>query len=197
MASTIQDSTGDGRVQRGARNRKAIAEALFELVEAGDLVPTAEKVAQRAGVGTRTVFRHFEDMDSLFAELHVLLEREIRPLVDSPVPEGDLNERASALARRRAQLFERISPFKRASQIQKWRSSFLQKGQNEMVRRLRADLMKAIPELEGAPESLREAVDLLTSFEAWDRLRCEQRLGRDRAEAVVHEGLVALLASLA
>jgi AcrR family transcriptional regulator len=189
------EPAGDGRVQRGARNREAIVEALFQLVEAGDLVPTAERVAARAGVGTRTVFRHFEDMDRLFAEVHALLEREVQPLLASRVPDGGLEQRITALVRRRAQLFERISPFKRSSQTQRWRSPFLQQGHNEMVRRLRTDLIKAIPELTDASEALRDGMELVTSFEAWDRLRCEQRLGRERAEAVVQAAVLALLAS--
>jgi AcrR family transcriptional regulator len=51
-------------VQRGARNRAAIVAALLELVGEGELEPTAEQVAERACVGTRTVFRHFADMES-------------------------------------------------------------------------------------------------------------------------------------
>ena len=38
----------DGRVQRGARNRERILDALLELVRAGELLPTAEQVAARA-----------------------------------------------------------------------------------------------------------------------------------------------------
>ena len=39
-----------------------------------------------------------------------------------------------------------------------------------------------------------EALDLVASMEAWDRLRCEQRLGRDRAARVMEAALRALLA---
>ena len=191
-----QGRAEDGRVQRGARNRQAIVSALFELLESGDLQPTAERVAQRAGVGTRTVFRHFEDMDRLFAEVHDRVRRDVIPLLVAPVPDGDLEERATALVRRRAQLFERISPFKRSAQGQRWRSEFLRRGQDEMVRQLRSDLLRFLPELADASEPVRNSVELITSFEGWDRLRSEQRLGRDRAEAVVRAGVLALLESL-
>ena len=33
----------------------------------------------------------------------------------------------------------------------------------------------------------------MTSFEAWDRLRTEQRLGRERAQAAVERAVLALL----
>ena len=53
----------DGRVLRGARTRERIVDAVFELVSEGTVRPTAEEVASRAGVGIRTVFRHFDDME--------------------------------------------------------------------------------------------------------------------------------------
>src|SRR5262249_35992701 len=59
----------DGRQRRSERSRGAIVQALFELTRAGELEPTAQQVAARARVGIRSVFRHFADMDSLYAEL--------------------------------------------------------------------------------------------------------------------------------
>ena len=52
----------DGRRQRSARSRAAIIEASFELMQEGVLAPTAQQIAERAGVGIRSFFRHFEDM---------------------------------------------------------------------------------------------------------------------------------------
>ena len=40
---------------------------------AGALVPTAQQIADRAGVGIRSFFRHFADMDSLFLAADELL----------------------------------------------------------------------------------------------------------------------------
>ena len=47
-------SSTDGRLQRSERSRELIAEALYELMGEGDLGPSAQKVADRAGVGIRT-----------------------------------------------------------------------------------------------------------------------------------------------
>jgi len=66
-----------------------------------------------------------------------------------------------------------------------------------MVRQLRADLLAWLPELESADADLVEALDLAASFEAWDRLRCEQRLGRLRARAAMERAVLALLRDLA
>ena len=186
----------DGRIERGARNREAILDALFGLVREGELMPTAEQVAERAGVGTRTVFRHFDDMERLHAEMSARLEREVLPLVDVPPPKGDVEARLRALVRQRAEIFERIAPFKRSGDLQRWRSSVLQRAHADMVRRLRGALLRDLPELEGAPAPLVEALDLVTSYEAWNRLRSDQRLGRERAQASVERVALALIASL-
>ncbi|WP_158595822.1 hypothetical protein [Oleomonas cavernae] len=76
----------DGRRQRAVDNRRRIVEAMLALVRAGDVAPGAEAVAAKAGVGLRTVFRLFEDMDSLYREIHSILYAELAPLVATPCP---------------------------------------------------------------------------------------------------------------
>ena len=59
----------DGRRRRARNNRQRIVAAMIELIGEGHITPGAEDVAARAGVGLRTVFRHFNDMESLYAAL--------------------------------------------------------------------------------------------------------------------------------
>lgn len=186
----------DGRARRSDRSRRAIVEALFALVGEGVLLPTAQQVADRAGVGIRSVFRHFEDMDSLYAELGSRIRAAIAPLTEAPIPAGDLEQRARELVRRRVDLFERIAPYKRAADLQRRSSPFLREGHRGIVRELRAALLRLLPELERGPSELAEALDLAASFEAWDRLRSEQRLGPARARAVMERIVLALVGEL-
>ena len=55
----------DGRRLRSERSVRAIIEAALALQAEGMLVPTAQQISDRAGVGIRSFFRHFEDMESL------------------------------------------------------------------------------------------------------------------------------------
>lgn len=183
----------DGRVRRGARSRQTIVEALLELVGGGSLQPTAQQVADRAGVGIRTVFRHFSEMESLHQSMAVRLEGEVRPLLAAAPPDGSLEERTRGLVRQRATFFERIAPYKRSANLLRWRSRFLQERHLYLLRGLRADLLQWLPELEGAPEDLVEAVDLATSFEAWDRLRGDRHLSVKVAIAAMERTVRALL----
>ena len=183
----------DGRVRRGERSRDAIVQALFELIGAGAITQTAQQVAERAGVGLRSVFRHFRDMESLFAEVDARLLREVKPFASEPPVSGPLARRVVELAARRAQLFERIAPYKRAGNAQRAASPFLRARHAELVRRLRAALWLWLPELEHAPAEVAAAIELVSSFEAWDRLRGDQRLSRERAEATLARAVLALI----
>ena len=171
-------------------------QALLALVGEGVLRPTAEQVAEHAGVGTRTVFRHFADMEGLHAEMSERIRREVAPLFDGPPTTGSIAERARALVRARAAAFERIANFKRSGNLQRLDSVVGRRQQALMPRLERENLLAALPELERAAEPLREAVDMATSFEAWDRLRVDQRLGRERAESVMEHAVLALLRPL-
>ncbi|MEE8556769.1 MAG: TetR family transcriptional regulator [Myxococcota bacterium] len=196
MNSRTLPAQMDGRRMRSARSRESIVHALFELVGEGRLQPTAQQVAERAGVDIRTVFRHFSDMDTLFVEMDQRLRDEVRPLLDDVPADGTLEDRAAALVARRVEIFERITPYKRSANLQRRRSVFLQREHRDHVRMMRVDLMRWLPELSDAPEDLVEALDQVTSFEAWDRLREEQRLATRRALSAMERSVVALVRGL-
>lgn len=189
-------SASDGRQRRSARSREAIVQALFELIGSGVLRPTALQVAESAGVGIRSVFRHFADMEGLFAEMDARLQAEALPILRAEPMEGPLDRRTSGLVDRRAAFFERIAPYKRSGNLQRWRSEYLRERHSVLVRALRADLMRWLPELRRAPIDLVEGLDLVLSFEAWDRLRMDQRLGRERARDALVRTVRALVADL-
>ena len=62
MSESTISTVPDGRRLRSERSRQAIIDAMMELIGEGNLVPTAQQASERAGVGIRTVFRHFSDM---------------------------------------------------------------------------------------------------------------------------------------
>ncbi len=171
-------------------------QALLALVGEGVLRPTAEQVAERAGVGIRTVFRHFSDMEGLFVAMDAHLVEEALPILQGGERRGGLSERARALAARRAAFFEHIGPYKRSGTQERWRSPFLQKQNRGFVRVLEADLRDWLPELAGAPSELADALEMMLSFEAWDRLRTDQRLGPARTVAALEHAVLALVAEL-
>jgi len=189
--------TADGRVLRTERSRAKMVKALFDLVGEGNLQPTAQQVAERAGVGIRTVFRHFSEMDSLFAEVDAMLRDQIASAFLDCTVDGGLVERATALVRQRSAVYERFAPYLRATRLYRRRSGFLDRQFATFVKRQRSHLLAQLPELEQAPRELVDAIEMVTSFEAWDRLRADQRLGAARATAAVERAVGVLVGDLA
>jgi hypothetical protein len=136
-------------------------------------------------------------MESLFVEMNSRLEREVRPVLEGPAIVGPVEERVRQLVARRARIFERIGPFRRAANAQRVRSTLFQERSAELDREMRAQLRQVLGNelADRADDECFELLDLLTSFEAWDRLRNGQRLGRDRAQRVVEQGVLAALRS--
>jgi AcrR family transcriptional regulator len=178
------DGKPDGRKLRSDGNRARIVEALLALIGEGVVLPSAEAVAARAGVGLRTVFRRFKDMESLYAELSARMRAQIAPLIAEPVPGGDWRARIDAMLERRAKIYERLMPYKVADDAHRAGSATLQRQHAKMVATQRRILDAILPpELRGT--DVAEAVDLAASFEAWLRLRRDQGLSARRAAAVV------------
>jgi AcrR family transcriptional regulator len=166
----------DGRVRRGADNRRKIVAAFIAFIREGELSPTAEDIAARADVGLRTVFRHFEDMERLYGEIAVVIEAEVRPIADRPFLAKTWRGRLDELLVRRAELFERIMPFRIAADVHRHASPQIAERQREFVALQRGYLLKALPASIARHPARLEALDLATSYEAWRRLRHEQQL---------------------
>ena len=189
----------DGRRRRGARSREAVVEAMLSLIREGDARPSSAAIAERAGVSVRSVFRHFDDLDSLYA---LAVERQVAhfaPLLElGPLPEG-LDDRIDLLVDRRAALYEDISPVRHAAEVQQANSPIL--GDHLAVSRrwLREQVLTVFdPELGERPAAerreLADALDVATSWRSWVALR--EDLGRSvpRARAAMARTVAALLA---
>lgn len=166
---------------------------MLELVREGGVSPSAELVAARADVGLRTVFRHFNDLDSLYREMSAVIEAELMALVQTPFKGETWRDRVLELVERRGWAYERIAPFKRASEVHRHQSPALAIDHARMVQISREILRAQLP-AEWAKDRVRfEAMDLLLSFEAWSRLRRDQELSPKRATEVLQSTLTSLL----
>ncbi len=185
----------DGRVRRGARNREKILDAVYDIVRSGESLPTAELVAQRAGVGERTVFRHFEDMEQLHIDMSKRVGDEVIPLVVKPIAAGgSIADRLHELVARRVKIYEHLAPFRRAARPARASSPIIREGHAQLDVAMRRSLRKALsPELVGLTADSVEALDAILSFETWDRLRSNQRLGPIQSARVIEKTALVLL----
>jgi len=165
---------------------------MIELVRAGDISPSAADVAARAGVGLRSVFRHFNDMESLYREMTDVIEAELRAMSARPFKSETWQERVLELVERRSAGFEQMMPVRLASDARRHTSAVLQDDHERFTLGLREILKRVLPR-GTVDRPTFEALELLLSYEAWSRLRREQGLSIAEARKTLRLAVKALI----
>lgn len=188
----------DGRRARAERSRAAVVEAILDLLHEHDRRPTVDEIAERSGVSVRSVFRHFDDTESLLAAAVETHAQQNAGLWDLPAIEGTLEERVQHLVAYRANLYETISPVRRAAEQLRPQSTAISTNLANVRKAFRQQLRDLFaPELDAMEpptrESVLDALEASTSWAMWEQLRREQDRTRARAERAVTESVRALL----
>lgn len=186
-------STADGRRMRSERSRQAIIDAGIGLIEEGILVPTAQQISERAGVGIRSFFRHFADMESLFAATDAQSREDVEALFIGGDRKGTLDERILHAVERHADGYENQRNAILCAAAQSWRYEILRKNYARYQRGLRKDFDDWLPELKKLSSVEREAVDAVASAEMWLRLRDHQGQSKKNAIDIIVQMLTKLL----
>lgn len=181
----------DGRRRRSQQSRDRIVVAMMALVEEGKLTPIAEQVAERAQVGLRSVFRHFNDMESLFAEMALRLARYYQPAT-TPFVSSDWRGRLAEAIERRIAIFEKLLPYKRAADVRRHSSPAIQNTYAATSQMMRARLGDMLPPHLKDDATAFETLDFLLSADSWQRLRIEQGLSIETARAIIEAQVRAL-----
>lgn len=147
--------------------------------------------------GLHTVFRHFDDMDSLYREMAEAMRQELQPLVNAPLGSSDWNGKLDEMVVRRAVLFERAMPFKNAADVHRHRSPFLRKDYETMRAAERDAIDAALPAALRKKREFFEALDQALSFSTWQHLRRDQKLTQDQARQTVEFAVRAVVAASA
>lgn len=175
----------DGRTLRSLRTREAIVDATIGLLEEGDLRPTAPRVAERAGVSVRSVFQHFDDLETLHASVAERLVDRVAVLLVPVAPDLPLDERLDRFVHQRALLLEAVTPIRRAADVHGPFSSEITARLRDGQAFLRDELVRTFgPELDRAGDEradLLDGLDAVLSWATWEGLRAG--MGRDQATA--------------
>jgi TetR/AcrR family transcriptional regulator, regulator of autoinduction and epiphytic fitness len=189
----------DGRTARAQRTRDAIVGACVALVDAGDYRPTAPRIAEEAGVSVRSVFQHFDDLETLFALVAEKALSSLSGLVMEIDPELPLEERVRTFVEQRARLLEAVTPIRRAAAVHSPFSPGIQARVAAGHQFLRAEVAAVFGrELDADPRD-RELVlgmlDVAASWTSWEQLRTLDGRDVDGAREVVAALLHAVLTS--
>jgi AcrR family transcriptional regulator len=183
---------GDGRTRRRSDNRARIVAGFLELIRSGIVAPSAQAVAERAKVSPRTVFRCFQDMESLNREIVIALRDEFLPRARLDLTTSDRRERLSRLVRNRASMFEDMTPFRLAAEAQRHRSDVLAGDHAFLVAMERERLEAAVNPDSALENQTIEGLSAVTCFDFWRRLRSDQSLAPGEAAAVMMAAALAI-----
>ncbi len=166
----------DGRLQRSARTRKAVIEAYLDLLREKQQPPTTPEIAKRAGCSVRSVFERFSDLLTLSLAAADYSFEQATAQAAVPNLDADLHTRLQSQVETRAAICEQWLPL--------WRALLRYQSASEdlaiRIKRIRAAMVARLelvyePELSTLSEAehtqLLVALDVLTDFESWGRMR--------------------------
>lgn len=175
----------DGRIQRSQRSREKILRAYWELMLGGDMEPSAAAIAEHAGVGLRSVFRHFDDLDTLLLELMSLCYDEVTPQFLKPLKSINWKDQILELVERNVEIWERIKVPHTAGELGRFKSQILmddyKRSRNLEISGIRAILPKDINNY----DNVLFALDSTLSFSTMRRLREDRKLSIPKVKNIM------------
>ncbi|MEV4623858.1 TetR/AcrR family transcriptional regulator [Asanoa sp. NPDC049573] len=187
----------DGRTARAERTRAAIVDAHLSLIGEGDLRPTGERIAERAGVSLRALWTNFKDMETLFeasgAQVLALYDDNFTPVS----PELPRAERVTLYCQQRARLLQLIAAPARAAAVREPFSRQLRVNRQRHIDRVRdeVEILFAAELTLAGPDAatIRDGVIAASMWPAWSMLREGLALSPEAAERVMTRTITALL----
>ena len=192
----LEAASEDGRRQRSDRSRRRIIEALFDLISDGAMSPSAADVAERADVGLRTVFRHFEDMDSIYDEMTAELTEAIMPTIMAPFEATTWRDRLMECVDRRAEVYETVFPMRVCMMLRRYQSKFLAEQYERETKLARSTLKSFLPDAVTTDRDLFGAIETVLEFSTWQQLREDQNRSVESAKQSIRLILKGLIATV-
>ena len=161
----------DGRILRSHKSQNIILDAIIRLINNGNYYPTAEEVAKESGIAIRTVFRQFDDMESLLMKVDESINNKL--LNDEKIIKLDLPlfSRLELIIEERLYYYHKYENIMIATITQLPKYKILQKRYPEYQKLLRKRTEKIIPELLNIKSNNQELIDASLSFGFYQRLK--------------------------
>ena len=147
-------------------------------------------MAERAGVSLRTVWQHFNDLETLLVEAG-RRDYEIALRYVTPIDSGSsLTARLRQLVRQRGRMYEELAPVWRAARLQEPFSPQIRRNRDRLLEAARDQLERVVgAELAALPDVARgpvfAALQVATAWSTWESLRGELGFTVEDAEQAV------------
>lgn len=202
MNTAVQEQTPtgvDGRTARRDRNREAVLDAVLALFAEDNPTPSVQQVADRSGVSLRSVYRYYDDQDTLVREAIARnVEMALPYYVVEGLGEGPLQERIERIVERRVVLYDVMAPVARAAMQRAPFNDLIRQQVETSRQRLRQQVEQMFePELRGLDAERRDdlavSLDVLLGFASLEHLRRHRGLTASDTRRVLGRALAALL----
>ena len=172
---------------------------MLKLYAAGNLDPSSDEIAERAGLSPRSLFRYFDDIDDLVRVAVARQHDRVVPLAElDTASTAPLAERVQRLVTQRLRLFDGIgsvgtvarirAPFQPliAAELSTARAHW-----RDQLRRLFAPELRAFGKATAI--SVVASIDVLTSYESMQLMRDDQHLTSAQIAAALVHSVTALV----
>ena len=167
----LKIKNGDGRFARSQKTKDAIVKALLKLLR-NTPFPTAEQVAKESKIGLRTVYRQFNDMESIYLSLHEECMHSLGQMFDSDI---DLNksfkERVNFAISERLSIYEEYETLFIATISNSARLPTLVNQVAESYQIMRERFIEIVPEIKNLSTIKSDLLFARITFPPWFSLR--------------------------
>ena len=160
----------DGRKKRSKDTSELIIDTAFSLLNEGILNITHELIAKEAKIGTRTIFRHFKDKNSLIIGMHNKLLKDFelsKPKIDLDI---DVITRLKSLIEFTCNTYEKYQYVHHWTVKNLWYSKDVRMNIVEWNKRSSNYIFEFLPEIKDQQWEKEDFIVNTLSFPFWQRL---------------------------
>lgn len=183
----------DGRMMRTKDSHNKIVSAFLSLLRQGNINPSAEDVAQEAGVGLRTVFRRFSEMELLYREVATEVQNAFGPEASKPWVSTLWQEQLEEMLARKADIYERMMPYSIAAQFLRQNSSYLKEFNRRWLNIEHEIIMSILPFSPDDEPEFFNALEATLSNDSWIQYRKNQQLSPEQSHSTMKVIMKALI----
>ena len=175
----------DGRKLRSESTADHILNTAIKIARKGDIDSMSfNSIAKEASIGTRTIFRHFKDQESLQESLDQKLGEEFTSYFSKINKEDNLESRIENVSSTLIQFFVKNQNIIRWTLRNIWRDKNLRQNMFSWNQILRNFVYSILPEIKEKKKSEREIIFECMSFLFFLRLNVVQGLNQDEINEI-------------
>ena len=179
----------DGRNLRSINSQKLIVDACIKLFKEGNLEPTAQQVADESGVGIRTVFRQFDEMENLFKAVDAVLSKDYDFNLEYD-PSSSFEVRLQSLINHMNVVYEKHKLIMFMTVSKMWKYEFLRENYLMYQDRIKDKTEEVLPEVLGFDAESKHLFHASLSFAMWTRLRGQKLNNSQIKKAMLRQCLL-------